>query len=391
MQTMIFHPQPIVLTDGNVRREPTRPLAHRPPGFADQFDYHTLLYDGIFCRQNEVLITAPPFLNLLPLVKRIQVVALPSRRKCRFRIRNLDRHSQMRIAVPDGTTIVSLHSEIGQFDFAPQRNLSVFFADKRVIFTLSKNNRLEWIQDWIRYHRDIHGANAVLIYDNQSTAYSLQELFSSLAQLSGIDRLSIVSWPFRYGPQGLDARRFWDSDFCQCGAWEHARWMFLQHARSVMNSDIDELVVSQDGSSVFDAVERSRLGIVRYHGHWVHGFKGLTRVASDRSPIRVADFDHYLRHLPGRRWGLVPARRNVCAPKWTVVPSRCPERAQWAAHRIKGWVNALPLSRNFALRHFREIGDHWKYDRSTREVFDADRYVFDQRMRANFSAVQWTT
>jgi hypothetical protein len=390
MQTLIFQPRPIILPDGNVRREPTRPLAHRPPDFADQFDYQTLVFDGFFCRQDEIVLTAPPFFNLLPFMKTMDVIAVPSGRPCSYRIRNLDRHSQIRITVPNGTTHVSLQTEIGKFELEPQQNLSDFFAGRRVLFTLSKNNRFEWIQDWIRYHRDIHGANAVLIYDNQSTAYSAEELLAALAGLSGIDRLCIVSWPFRYGPQGLDARRFWDSDFCQYGAWEHARWMFLQRARSAMNSDVDELLISDDGSSVFDAAERSRSGVVRYYGHWVHGFLGKTRVASDRSPIRVADFDHYLRHLKGRRWGLVPARENVCAPKWTVVPSRCPDRAQWTPHRIKGWINAAPISQNFSFRHFREIGNHWKYDRTAREVFDPDRYIFDQRMRANFGAVQWT-
>ena len=59
--------------------------------------------------------------------------------------------------------------------------------------------------------------------------------------------------------------------------------MFLQQARSAMSTDIDELVVAKDGASVFEAAERSRLGIVRYEGYWVYGFQGMTRVADDRS------------------------------------------------------------------------------------------------------------
>ena len=391
MQTMIFEPRPIVLTNCKVRREPMRPLAHRAPDFDQQFDFDTLLFDGLFCGQNEVLITSPPFFNLLSSVKKMCVLARPSQWRCAYRIRNLDRHSQIRIVVPNGTTSISLDSEIGRFELQPQPNRSDFFAGKRVIFTLSKNNRFEWIKDWVRYHRDVHGANAVLFYDNQSTDYSTEELFAELSSLSAIDRLCVAKWPFRYGPQGLDAKRFWDSDFCQYGAWEHARWMFLQQARSAMNSDIDELVISEDGSSVFEAAERSRSGVVRYYGHWVHGFQGVTRIASDRSPIRIADFDHYLRHRTSHRWGLVAVRENVCAPKWTVVPSRCPVRAQWAPHRIKGWISAAPLNRNFSFRHFKEIGNHWKYDRSAREVFDVDRYAYDKRMCSSFSAVQWTS
>lgn len=390
MQTLLFKPRPASLIDRRIRRLPTRPPAHRPPDFDEQFDAVTLLYDSFFRGSNEVFITAPPFLNLLPFLQRMDVIAVPSGQKCHFRICNMDRHSRIRITVPTGTTSISLRTSIGQFELDPQHNLSNFFANRRVILTLSKNNRGEWIQDWIRYHRDIHGANAVLIYDNQSTDYTPEELLASLAQISGIDRFCIVNWPFRYGPQGLDAKRFWDSDFCQCGALEHARWTFLQHAQGVMNADIDEFVVSYDGSSVFGATERSG-GIVRYHGHWVHGFAGLTRIGSDQSPIRVVDFDHYLRHLTGRRWGLVPERRNLCAPKWTVVPSRCPAGSQWTPHRIKGWIKSLPVNRNFSFRHFREIGNHWKYDRSAREVFDPQLYAFDELMHSNFSIVQWAS
>jgi len=391
METLLFKPRPASLIESRIRRLPTRPPAHRPPDFDERFDAVTLLYDSFFRGSNEVFITAPPFFNLLPFLQRMDVIAVPSGQKCRFRIRNMDRHSRIRITVPTGTTAISLRTGIGQFDLEPQEDVSEFFAGKRVLFTKSKDNRLEWILDWISYHRDIHGANAVLFYDNQSTRYSTADLLSALSRLAGIDRLCIAHWPFLFGPQGFGAKRFWDSDFCEYGIWEHARWMFLGLARSALGSDVDELVVSKDGSSAFEQAERSRLGAIRYKGHWVHGFKGLTRTADDSAPIRVVDFDHYLQHLPSRRWGIVPERESVCPPKWTVVPRRCPERAQWTPHRIKGWIGGLPINRNFSYRHFREISIHWKYDRSAREVFDPDLYKFDELMRSNFSAVQWAS
>jgi len=393
MQTLLFDPCPIILSDGQMRREPTRPPALRPPDFAGQFDHDTLLFDSFFCGRNEVLVTAPPFFNLLPSIKRMHVTALPSGRRCSFRIRNMDRHSQIRIAVPDGTEKLVLDSAIGKFTVEPQPILCGFFAGRRVIFTQSQNNRFEWLQDWIRYNRDVHGADAVLIYDNQSTDYSTQELLAALSGLSGIERLCIVNWPFRFGPQGLDSWHYWDSDFGQNGTWEHARWMFLQQACSAMSSDIDELTVSEDGSSVFEAAEKSRLGIVRYDGYWVYGFQGMTRIADDRSPIRVVDFEHYQRRYLVRRWGILPVREwtTVCPPKWTAVPSRCPAHAQWTPHRIKGWlISAVLFDHNFSFRHFREISTHWKYDRTVRKIFDADSYAFDQRMRASFATVQWT-
>jgi hypothetical protein len=391
MKKLIFQPRPVILTDNRFKREPTRPPAFQSSNFAEQFDYHTFLFDSFFCGPNEILLTAPPFYNLLPSVQAMEIVAFPSQQNSPFRIRNVDRHSQIRISVPAGTSRVSLRSEIGQFEIEPERNLAGFFCDRRVLFTLSQNNKLQWIQDWVRYNRDIHGADAVLFYDNQSNTYSPQELLEAIAGIAGIERVCVVSWPFLYGPQGLDSKRYWDSDFCQNGAWEHARWMFLGQARSAMNSDIDELVVSTNGASVFEAAERSWAGAVRYPGYWVHGFDGINQIATDETPIRALNFDHYLRPVSRRKWGVFPASENVCPTKWTVVPCRCPKGAQWTAHRIRGWLNALPKSRNFSFRHFREINNHWKYDRSAREVFDANRYVFDHQMRSNFANVQWTS
>jgi hypothetical protein len=391
MRTLIFHPRPATLTDSGFRREPVRPHEHRPTDFADKFDDRTLLFDSFFRGDDEVLIVAPPFFNLLPFVREMDIVALPSRQKSRFRIRNMDRHAQIRVAVPTGTKQLALHSELGHFELEPRQNLSDFFEGRRVIFTLSKNNKLPWIQDWVRYNRDIHGANAVLLYDNQSTSYSPEELLQAVSGISGIERVCVVAWPFLYGPQGLDARRFWDSDFCQNGAWEHARWMFLSRARSTMNSDIDELVVSANGASIFEAAERSWAGVVRYPGLWVYGLDGITPVASDQAPIRFVNFFHYLQPSFRPKWRLIPAQNNLCATKWTVVPRRCPEHAQWTAHRIRGWINALPKSGNFSFRHFREINDHWKYDRSARECFDPDLHTYDQLIRSNYASVRWST
>ena len=53
-------------------------------------------------------------------------------------------------------------------------------------------------------------------------------------------------------------------------------------------------------------------------------------------------------------------------------------------------MNALPKSGNFAFRHFREINDHWKYDRSVRERFDPARHAYDQLMRSNYANVRWS-
>lgn len=44
------------------------------------------------------------------------------------------------------------------------------FAALNCLFTLSRNNDLRWIRNWVRFHVREHGAEAVLLFDNSSTA-----------------------------------------------------------------------------------------------------------------------------------------------------------------------------------------------------------------------------
>jgi hypothetical protein len=383
---------PTVLGAGSdIRREPRRPPALRVNGFDEKFDAETLFYDAFVGPTGTHVVTVgPPFLNLRPLVERMRVVASPSGASCGFRIKEMDRTAQLWIAVPRGTERLTISSGLGEFVIVPRKNLCGHFAGRRVLLTQSKNNRLEWIGDWLRYYRDIHGADAVLIYDNASTRYAPAELARSIAAVPGIEAAGVVVWPFKFGPQGLDARRFWwDSDFCQHGALEHARWCFLAAARSVLNTDIDELVVSRDGRGAFEAAERAPFGVVRYRGAWAPGIEGTTRTATDQAPMRHRDFDHMLQPRRVRRWGVVPAYQDRCPPKWVVVPRRCPDHAQWGIHNVKNWIPALPITSAFSYRHFREINDNWKYDRSARPAFDPARHIRDEALASNFSRVQW--
>src|SRR5690606_8950495 len=138
---------------------------------------------------------------------------------------------------------------------------------------LSQNNDLRWIADWVHFYARLHGADGVLVYDNASSAYSLADLQATLddavskaGAAGGNFPALAVAWPFPYGPQGGMAGAVngvetdWDSDFCQTGSLQHARHRFLRQARSVLNVDVDELVLGTGGRSVFEATEQSRSG-----------------------------------------------------------------------------------------------------------------------------------
>jgi hypothetical protein len=384
----LLSPDPILLPQfTRLRRAPTRPAALRDEKFEQQFDATTLFFDAFRCEEsNKIVLLGPPLLNLAPAFAAMRVVAPPSRAPCAFELRHLDRHMQMWVNAPFGTERLRFSGTLGEFDVAVVQPAASPFRDRRVIFTLSKDNEIDWICDWVRFNRDIHGADAVLIYDNESSRYTTGDLLDAVRSVGGIAEAAVVNWPFRYGPQGTLANGLWDSDFCQLGAWEHARRRFLKSARSVMNSDIDELVLCEDSRSIFHKAEHSPFGIARYSGRWV--------IDTDGSPAdalpRHRDFHVTLR--PQMQRGRFFLQRDAvsCFPKWTLVPERCPDRTQWKVHTIGGWLPARLKTPGVSFRHFREIGGNWKYDRKLRETFDPARHVRDEALARAFDRVDWS-
>lgn len=378
------------LPDGTPRRIPIRPREARQPDFDDKFDFDTLFYDVLWnIDKTRIRLIAPALLNLESMMEQSQVKAKPSNAACSMAIRNLDRASEIEIAVPAGTESITIAGPAGSFDLVPESTRFDLLSGRRVVFTLSKNNHLDWIKDWARYYRDVHGADAVLIYDNMSTAYTREELAAALKSVEGLKSIVIVEWPFRHGPPGVGLRGYWDSNFSQLGTFAHARWRLLQDARSVLNCDIDELVVSRSGKSVFAAAEQSVTGVVSFLGDWMFGINEVTPPARPGVLPKFTDYKHRLRSRWGLKFGIFPSRIERCKSKWAAVPARTPLLAQWHIHTINGWLPSRIRSLNLSFRHFREINFNWKYDRLNRENFDRSRHVPDPDLERSFARIDW--
>ncbi len=384
---MPFSPTPTLLSQfTSARRLPARPPEARQAGFEAAFDDDTLWFDAFRSPDGRhAVLIGPPHLNLAGAFAgavardRAGGAALPAR------ARTLDRQSQLWVAVPPARPALVVETGLGAIEVAVGPNLSERFAGRRVLLTKSRDNPLPWIADWVRYNRDVNGADAVLIYDNGSEAYGPEDLRAALGRVGGLAAAEVVDWRFRFGPQGLDAWRFWDSDFCELGILEHARWRFLAKARSVLNADVDEFPLG--AASPFAAAERSLVGMVRYGGR-------LVIETGDGPPAPLAERRHrhygtVLRRRPGRgRFGL-PVDRAAERPKWTAVPARCPARAQWHVHSIKGWPLGLPLRGHLGHRHFRPITTSWKYDREGVVRFDPALHEHDAALAAAMARVDW--
>jgi Glycosyltransferase family 92 len=328
-------------------REIRRPPGLRSPDFCLEYDAYTLFYD-LFESDPEygpqIVGLGPPLWNLSPVLLASSIGSV-SLRKLISRYYDRGRSSDLWLAVPCAVSM-EMRFSFGNFTLTPQPSQHSLYDGKRVLYTLNKDNNIRWITDWIRFHEQHHGADAVLIYDNASTRYTGEWLELKLRSTFPSMVVNVVHWPFIYGPQGV-GKVHWDSDFCQTGAFQDARFRFMHRARSVLNCDVDELVVSPKGVSVFEAAEEAESGCICFIGHWV------SSVAVSPVPIEMIRHSDFV----------FLERAEAIAPKWCAVPTRCSLQNSWGPHSIWGKDTRACLSRDFSYRHFRAITTNWKYQR----------------------------
>lgn len=364
-----------IAADSPVRRVPPRPPELRNSAYAGQFDWDTLFYD-VYRVGRRVVFQGPPLLNLREpaeqsgyFAKRLHGLFPPARL--------IERNRSSEYWVREDADRIILDGPLGHYEIAVQPNLSARFAGRRVLHTLSRNNDIAWILDWVRFYVAVHGADAVLLYDNGSTDYASDDLRASLREAFPALVAEVVDWPFAYGPQGgmagaVDgAETPWDSDYCQTGSLQHARFRFLGEARSVLNVDIDELVLSPRGTSIFAATEQSRRGFIKFEGRWV---SATTPHAVPRGQGRHGDF-----------WLRDAAETDECPPKWCAVPSKASRvKHCWSVHNLFGARANRRISSEFAYAHMRGISQGWKENRWDAVDHDPARFSPDETLRAAF-------
>lgn len=360
---------------GLVRQTP-RPADLRNAGYAAAFDHDTLFYD-CYRVGAHIVLQGPPLLNLIaPLLASAPISTHRRRWIGRPRLISRDKRGELWLRSPDDT--LTLTGPAGTYPLTIGPNLSQLYAGRRVLLTLSKDNAPRWIRDWVQFYRAEHGADGVLIYDNGSTAYSAAWLQDELRTVFPGMVIHVVSWPFKYGPQGgmagaVDGREApWDSDFCQTGSLQHARLRLLRHARSVLNVDIDELVLGPGGTSIFAHTERSRSGFIKFAGSWI---SSASSRAITQQTFRHADFTHR-----------DTAEARTCPAKWCLVPGRDhPLRTSWSVHNLFGTRHNRRIDPHFSYRHMTAISTSWKEDRTIAGGFDPWRFAEDTALAESFA------
>jgi hypothetical protein len=361
---MVVEPSSITMAGATplVRSAP-RPLNQRQHSYSEEFDSTTLFYD-VFQSDDRIVLSGPPLLNLKAALDRAEFTD-DSGRVLPAHLEDMDRTQRSFLQSPQGSTFISILSDEFSISTSVGPDLREVFAGLNVLFTKSKDNHLIWIRDWAEFHVKHHGITGLLIYDNGSTAYSPEEVLQTVGSVDGLTSVVVVRWPFKFGPQGggwdglNDAP--WDSDFCEYGIMEHARWRFLPSAKAVINADVDELVLANDRKSVFDVLDSSSAPVLRYPGRWIE----KTSAVPGRVP-RHSDFSTY------------DISRGNATAKWAARPADIPEVAQWKTHGVPGADTTETT--DVMHRHFMAISSDWKRSRTGTRKFTPSNQRTDQAL-----------
>lgn len=196
---------------------------------------------------------------------------------------------------------------------APRGSAANAFKGRNALLCVSKNNDLSWIRDWAQFHANAHGADAVVLFDNGSDVYRLEDISACLAEVDGIDVSAVVRAPFEYGRQLKKPFKL-NTKFFQVGMLNLARRDFLAQSRAVLSIDIDEMVM-RGKNSIFDVACRSPFGMVSTRGKWVFPDPKLDLPLPHNANV----------YLP---------ERYFSQPKWCATPNGLLSRIGWDVHAV---------------------------------------------------------
>jgi hypothetical protein len=358
------HSPAFLAADSVLKRLPRAPDRPRQPEFFDRYESRALFYDCFWhADQSRVLLVGPPPRNLLAALGKTRFTAQPSDTPLtpKFHISESAMITELS-GVPAGSRGIRLLLA-GQIHNLPiQPNSSPELKGTRVVFTMSKDNDLAWIAEWAHYHASIHGADAVIFFDNGSSRYGVADIEQTLLSVPGIARAAVHSWPYIYGApdKAVRVNPFY-TQFLQVSAMSVALRRYAASASGLLNCDIDELVCAPGGQSVFALAARSPQGLVVMKGQFIEP------VAAMDAPEQRTHRHFHLRHVE-------PAQSLSRPKKWALDPSRAWVK-RLGVHPYMHWVRGRPwFSKStpdgLFYWHFRGISTNWKDRRADAEGLD---------------------
>jgi hypothetical protein len=361
-------------------RRPTRPVFARHMTFEGHFDYFTLFYD-LFEEpgRQTILAIGPPLPSDVDPIRDVKFVCASSGQHCYAAyVSPPTRWSTgfFRITPRSATSALAISFQGQQVIRPVQPNLSRLFAGRRVLIAKNKDNPLEWIVDWARYHAVHLGIDGILLYDNNSRRYSAADLRQALSLVPGLAVSVIMEWPFPYALPGVALWPTADGRWSDSGFLEISRRRFLSDASFVVHLDVDELFVQRSSRGVEDLIRNNDAAWFQVPSQDVIAYP---HPGSDLP--RHRDF-HWTRRTT-----------SMMRAKYFAVPARCPDDARWWIHLIQGAPSVSVDPMEFRVAHFRHLTTGWGGRGKRRDpiAINRDMHVEDTvlRDRMNEAFADW--
>jgi hypothetical protein len=315
------------------------------PEFWESYDADTLIYDCVWQPdQRRIRLFLPKLFNFDVLMKSAKFLVDGAAQKPR--LRKFQRFDIIDLAVKARPAALRISYNDADVDVPINAVDTSRFAGRNVIYTMVKDGSLSWVRDWVQAHQLNHGADAVLIANNGSTAFSSKDLLATIASVKGINVAHVIDVPFRYAPAIGTMSPRGSASFLQTACLNIMRDRFFQHARAVLICDVDELVAEDTGQSIFDATVKSALKYKTFLGYW--RFADPTITAQRHA-------DHVASDL----------QNEICASKYCIVPDSFFGRMCWSVHCLENVNRRIFRPRNsFRFFHCRGISTSWKAQRN---------------------------
>ncbi len=235
------------------------------------FDRLTIFYDVFFHHsENKFVGIGPKLLNLKKYLLPMQVWC--NKKKLSFQLTETKTICVLEVDAPDNVRDRSaiLNFQFSKFSVSLEIDTTRSVnsrvcnpSNKLTISTIQKNNHIEWIEDWIRWHKNLHNVQRLILYDNGSS--DKQRIVRSLKELDVGMNIVLVEWPFEYGRS--------PDKFAQRGAMNHCRMRFAVRNGYCINTDLDEYLVNRSGQSLLEYLDSSfkdeRIGSIRMRESWI--------------------------------------------------------------------------------------------------------------------------
>lgn len=341
---MIGSLQTVRLPSPEFRRDYIVPQALHSPEVEGQYDFQTLVYDAFYLsRKRSICVICPKLLNFESLLR--QGIFTADGDPLRISaIWHFKRFSQVWLRYARKPAQLRFQSGAFGTTLPIQDEQSDLFRGLNCAVTLSKDNDLQWVRDWAHYNVQVHGLQALVFFDNNSSRYEPTDLLATLRSVSGVQQALVIPAPLPYG-----CTQFGDARFLQVALLNIARLRFFSSAAAVLCTDIDELVAPVAPSGIFAATRRSPLGYLLFRGRW-------RDAKAPPHGERLRHGDHVYRHENDRH----------VATKYCINPQGPCGFSHWDVHgAVRGFLKTYLTTSKVEYWHCRQLSTNWGEVRST--------------------------